>query len=42
MYGDIGVLCCAEWSEWDLFGAVCRVMYVWVGVCVGGVAVYAV
>jgi len=40
IYEAIWVPCCAEWSKWDFWGAVSRVMYVWVGVCVGGVAVY--
>ena len=36
----IRILRCAEWSEWEMRGSICRVWYVWVGVCVGGVVVY--
>ena len=40
VYEAIRVPCCAEWSEWEFWGSLCRVWYVWVGACVGGVSVY--
>ena len=36
----IRVPCCAERYEWEVRGSLCRVWYVWVGVCVGGVDIY--
>ena len=40
VYEAIWIPCCAEWFEWDFSGAVCRLLYAWVGIRVGGMTAY--